>query len=181
MRTLVHVCCASCLIGTLRALREEGVEAEGFFHNPNIHPFREFRKRIRALEVYLECDPAPVEIDERYGLRQFVEEIYRPNRRARCEACYAARLERTAGRARERGFESFTTTLLVSPYQYHELVREAGERAGREAGVEFLYRDFRGYFEFGHAEAKRRHLYRQQYCGCCFSEYERYGKGAGGG
>ena len=174
MRVLVHVCCAGCYLGVLRALREEGVEAEGFFTNPNIHPFREFRKRVRALEVCLECDPVPTEIDGRYGLQEFVEEIYRPVRRERCAACYAVRLRRTAARALERGFEGFTTTLLVSLYQSHEVIREVGERVGAEVGVGFVYRDFRPFFEWSQAEAKRRHLYRQQYCGCCFSEYERY-------
>ena len=175
MGVLVHVCCAGCYIGVLRALREEGVDGEGYFVNPNIHPFREFRKRMRALEVYLECDAAPTEFVRGYGLREFVEEIYRPVRGERCAACYEARLRKTAVRALARGFEGFTTTLLVSPHQEHEVVRAVGERVGAEVGVGFLYRDFRGFFAWGQAEAKRRHLYRQQYCGCCFSEYERYG------
>lgn len=176
MSVLVHVCCAGCYVGALRALREEGVEAEGFFANPNIHPFREFRKRVRALEVYLECDPVPTEIDRRYGLKEFVEEIYRPVRLDRCAACYEARLRSTAARALERGFDGFTTTLLISPHQYHDVIREVGERVGAEVGVGFVYRDFRPFFKWAQAETRRRQLYRQQYCGCCFSEYERYKK-----
>lgn len=174
MKTLLHVCCASCFIGVLMALRREGIEVEGFFHNPNIHPFLEFRKRIKALKVYLESDKVPTMIDDEYGLERFVREVYHPDRCRRCEACYEARLRRTAEVAREKGFDRFTTTLLVSPHQYHKMIREVGERVAAKVGVGFLYRDFRPFHEAGNDEAKRRHLYRQQYCGCCFSEYERY-------
>ena len=174
MRTLIHICCAPCLIAPLEFLRAEGIAPAGFFYNPNIHPFLEFRKRIKALRVFLEIDDLPVEIDSEYGLDLFVREVYNPNRRTRCGNCYSLRLLRTAVKAREGGFDNFTTTLLVSPHQDHGLVRETGLRAAREAGTNFLYRDFRPLDERSHELARRRMLYRQSYCGCCFSEYERY-------
>ena len=174
MRTLIHICCAPCLIAPLESLRAEGIASAGFFYNPNIHPFLEFRRRIKALRVFLEADDLPVEIDAEYGLDLFVREAYDPNRRTRCENCYSLRLHRTAVKAREEGFDNFTTTLLVSPHQDHDLVRETGLRAAEEAGINFLYRDFRPLDERSHELARRRMLYRQSYCGCCFSEYERY-------
>jgi len=174
MTTLIHACCAPCLIAPLEALRAEGMAVAGFFYNPNIHPFLEFRKRIKALQVFLESDDLPVEIDTAYGLDLFVREVYDPSRRKRCENCYTVRLRRTAQRAREQRFDAFTTTLLVSPHQDHDLIQEVGRRAAAETGVTFLYRDFRPLHERSHAIARRRQLYRQPYCGCCFSEYERY-------
>jgi len=174
MKTLVHICCAPCLIGPLEALRAEGMELSGFFYNPNIHPFLEFRKRVKAVRVFLERDDLPVEIIEEYGLDQFVREVYAPTKRARCENCLFLRLHRTAGRAREKGLESFTTTLLGSPDQDHALVREVGLRVAAATGVNFLYRDFRPLHERSHEAARQRQLYLQSYCGCCFSEYERY-------
>ena len=174
MKTLIHVCCTPCLIAPLRALRDDKIEVSGFFYNPNIHPFLEFRKRIKALRVFLEGDDVPMDIDEEYGLEKFVREIYHPQKHRRCFNCYSARMEQTARRARESGIETFTTTLLVSPHQNHDLVREAAERASEKTGVAFLYRDFRPLHELSHREAKRKMLYLQQYCGCCFSEYERY-------
>ena len=174
MKTLLHVCCAGCLIGALEALRGEGAEVEGIFANPNIHPLLEFRKRMKAVKVYLESDPLPVIFDEDYGLETFVQKIHHPDRSKRCQRCYEARLRRTAEAARAMGFDSFTTTLLISPHQYHDVIRAVGEQVAGRVGVPFLYRDFRPRHQAAHAEAGRRHLYRQQYCGCCFSEYERY-------
>ena len=174
MKVLIHVCCAPCLIGPLEALRAEGLQLSGFFYNPNIHPFLEFRKRIKAVRVFLEKDDVPIEIVEEYGLEMFVREIYRPDRRERCRNCHFMRLRRTAERAREMGFDAFTTTLLGSPHQDHDLLRESGERAEEMERVSFLYRDFRPLHERSHELARRRQLYLQPYCGCCFSEYERF-------
>jgi len=174
MRTLIHVCCAPCLLGPLGVLREQGMELQGLFYNPNIHPLLEFRRRVKALRVFLEADDLPVEMVEEYGLEQFVREVYHPVKRVRCSRCYFLRLHETAVRAREQGFDCFTTTLLGSPHQDHDLVREAGERAAAQVGVGFLYRDFRHLHHLAHQEARQRRLYLQPYCGCCFSEYERY-------
>lgn len=174
MKLLIHICCAPCLIGPLERLRAEHMEVEGTFYNPNIHPFLEFRKRMKALRVFLESDDLLVEIDGTYGLEKFVTEVYAPDRHKRCENCYALRLRHTARRARDRGFDAFTTTLLVSTRQDHELIREVGDQAAAEAGTEFLYRDFRPLNDRSHEQAKRRRLYLQSYCGCCFSEYERF-------
>lgn len=174
MRVLIHVCCAPCLIGPLEMLRAEGMAPAGLFYNPNIHPLLEFRKRVKALRVFLERDDLPVEIVEEYGLDFFVRAIYDSDRRTRCGRCHAHRLRRTAGRAKEQGFDAFTTTLLGSPHQDHALLQEMGRRAAEESGVPFLYRDFRPLHERGHEAARRRQLYLQPYCGCVFSECERF-------
>lgn len=180
---LLHVCCAPCLAGPLGALRAEGFQPVGFFYNPNIHPLIEFRRRLKALKVFCESDPLPIFFCEEYGLETFLGRVWAggppsegPGRSGveRCAACYRLRLERTAQEARARGIGRFTTTLLVSPHQRHDLVRRCGEEAAREAGVEFVYRDFRPLAGRSAEEARRRRLYRQSYCGCLFSEEERY-------
>ena len=74
------------------------------------------------------------------------------------------------GQAAEGGFDSFTSSLFISPYQNHELMREVAERAAAEYGVEFLYRDFRPYFRAGQERARELGFYIQKYCGCVFSE-----------
>ncbi len=174
MKVLLHICCAACFIGAGKSLDGEGLEVEGLFYNPNIHPLLEFRKRIKAMKVLLENVRTPVTIDESYGLDLFMREVYRPEPGIRCVRCYELRLRRTADVAREQGADAFTTTLLISPHQMHDTIRRVGERIGEESGVPFLYRDFRALDRKAHDDAKRRHLYLQQYCGCCFSEYERY-------
>lgn len=170
---LLHICCAPCLCAPLEALRGEGFAVEGFFFNPNIHPLLEFRKRVKALRVFLESDPLQAEICESYGLGEFLEQVA-PPAEGRCARCHAMRLERTARLAAEKGLPAFTTTLLASRHQDHASVRRAGERAAESAGVEFVYRDFRPLADRSAEIAKKRQLYRQSYCGCVFSEEERY-------
>ena len=94
----------------------------------------------------------------------------------RCGYCYACRMERTAQYAAENGFERFSTTLLVSPYQNRAMICAVGAEMGARYGVEFLYRDFRPGFRQGQAKARELGLYMQKYCGCVFSEEERYAR-----
>jgi predicted adenine nucleotide alpha hydrolase (AANH) superfamily ATPase len=96
------------------------------------------------------------------------------DRASRCAWCYRTRLEKTAAQAAEGGWEGFSTTLLISPWQDHQGIRRAGEQAAEKYGVPFLYRDFRPLFREGQKKAREMGLYRQKYCGCVFSEEERY-------
>jgi len=93
---------------------------------------------------------------------------------SRCEQCYKRRLEATADQARKEGYSSFSTTLLVSPYQNHDLIIRLGQEAAKKYSVDFFYHDFRSLFHNGKKNAIKQKLYRQQYCGCIFSEYERF-------
>jgi len=156
-----------------------GYETVAFFFNPNIHPYREFRKRLRAAEVAAEARKVELVTERTYGLQQYLDEIL-PAGCRRCRACYDLRLGRSAREAARRGLDCFTTTLLVSTHQKHEQVRAAGEAAGERHGIEFVYRDWRERMAEGIASAKRRSLYRQQYCGCIWSEYERFAPGETG-
>ena len=108
-----------------------------------------------------------------YGLRPFVRTVAE-DISGRCVKCYEMRLFEAARQAREGGFDSFTSSLFISPYQKHELMQEVAERAAVEYGVTFLYRDFRPYFRAGQERARELGFYMQKYCGCIFSEEERY-------
>ena len=83
-------------------------------------------------------------------------------------------MERTARYAAEHGFEQFSTTLLVSPYQNRELICATGDAMGRKYGVEFVPFDFRPRFKAGQEEARALGLYMQKYCGCVYSEEDRF-------
>ena len=115
----------------------------------------------------------PLVCIDTYGLREFVRLVY-PELDDRCEKCYDVRLEKAAAYAAENGFDSFTTSLLISPYQKHDLIAEVAQRKAEKYGVEFLYRDFRPYFREGQKKAREAGYYMQKYCGCIFSEEERY-------
>lgn len=108
-----------------------------------------------------------------YDLRGFITHVA-DNIDGRCAYCYQVRMEETARYAAEHGFDSFTTSLLISPYQNHEAICAVARAMGGEYGVEFLYRDFRPLFREGQQFARDHGFYMQKYCGCVFSEEDRY-------
>lgn len=185
-RILLHTCCAVCFEAVVGELEKEGWEVTAFFYNPNIHPYREFAKRLRASEVAAEGRKVPLVSEKSYGLQTYLDEILpagdarrTASTQARCGACYRLRLDRTAREAAANGFDAFTTTLLASGHQDHDEVLRAGEAASALRSVEFLARDWRDRLGAGLESARRKSLYRQQYCGCIWSEYERFGPKAG--
>ena len=173
MKTLLHICCAPCANQCIELLRSEGTEVTGYWYNPNIHPFTEYRARRNCLREYARSIDLPLIERNDYGLRPFVRAVA-ADISGRCVKCYEMRLYETARRAKEEGFDSFTSSLFISPYQKHELMRKVAEAAAEEYGVEFLYRDFRPLFRAGQEKARELGFYMQKYCGCVFSEEERY-------
>ena len=147
---LIHACCAPCVSPILDEVHDYHV----FWYNPNIHPYREYLRRLETLKKLKEEKHFTLIVDPEYPLQNWLEIAIKLNKKSdvlRCRFCYADRLERTARYAKENGYEYFTTSLLYSPYQKHELVKEIGESIAKKYG-----------------------LYRQGYCGCIFSEFDRY-------
>ena len=172
---LMHTCCAPCSLSCIDPLRAEGIEPVAFWYNPNIHPWKEYEARRDCLLTYAPTIEMQVIVDEDYGLRTFVEHVA-SDIDHRCTYCYQHRLEVTALYAAEHGYEAFTSTLLASLYQDLEAIRAAAEKYARQYGVEFLYRDFRPNFRAGNQRARELGFYMQKYCGCVFSEQDRYQK-----
>ena len=173
MNTLMHICCAPCANGCVASLRDEGIAVTGFWYNPNIHPFTEYRARRNCVREYAQSIGLPLIEQDEYALRPFIRAVAE-NIDHRCETCYKMRLFATAKKAAQDGFDSFTSSLFISPYQDHECMRRAAEEAAQMFGVSFLYRDFRPLFKQGQQTAREREFYMQKYCGCVFSEEERY-------
>ena len=172
---LLHCCCAPCSLSCIDPLREEGLEPVAFWYNPNIHPWKEYQARRDCLLEYAPTIGMEVRVQEDYGLREFVCHVA-DNIDGRCTYCYEHRLEGIARYAAAHGFSAFTTTLLASTYQQHDNIARAAERYARQYGVEFLYRDFRPNFRAGNQKARELGFYMQKYCGCVFSEADRYQK-----
>ena len=145
------------------------------WYNPNIHPWKEYEARRDCLLTYAPTIEMQVIVDEDYGLRTFVEHVA-SDIDHRCTYCYQHRLEETARYAAEHGYGAFTSTLLASLYQDHDGIKAAAEKYARQYGVEFLYRDFRPNFRAGNQRARELGFYMQKYCGCVFSEQDRYQK-----
>ena len=174
MKLLLHTCCAPCSIYCIDSLRKEGIEPTVYWFNPNIHPYIEYKTRKETLEQYTSSINVKAIFEENYGLREFCKNVIN-NLENRCkDYCYPVRLEQTAKYAKENGYDSFSTTLLVSPYQKHEAIIEVAKTMEEKYGVKFLYRDFRVGFREGQAKARELGLYMQKYCGCVFSEEDRY-------
>ena len=174
MKLLLHTCCAPCSVYCIDELRSENIEPTVYWFNPNIHPYMEYKARRDCLKEYTNSINVNAIFEENYGLDDFCKNVVN-SLETRCQDyCYPVRLEQTAKYAKENGFDTISTTLLVSPYQKHDIIKELGEVISKKYGVEFLYRDFRVGFREGQAKAREIGLYMQKYCGCIFSEEIRY-------
>jgi tRNA A37 threonylcarbamoyladenosine dehydratase/predicted adenine nucleotide alpha hydrolase (AANH) superfamily ATPase len=174
MKLLFHCCCGPCAAGCIESLADETVAPTLFWYNPNIHPSAEYRSRRNALSAFAAAQKLELEMADEYGLRSFLRETAsKTEAPERCELCYRMRLTKTAEYAAEKGFDAFSTSLLISPYQQHDVIRRLGEELAARYGMEFLYRDFRPLFRHGQAQARALGLYMQKYCGCIYSEEER--------
>ncbi len=172
-RLLLHICCAPCAIYPVETLRAEGVELMGYFYPHNIHPYTECLRRRETLEGYAEAIGLRVIYERGFDLTGFLRRAaFRESHR--CLPCYHDRLRSAALVARRGRFDAFSTTLLYSRFQKHDDIREIGESVSKATGVPFHYADFRAGWDRGVAESRRMGLYRQQYCGCIYSERERY-------
>lgn len=152
MKLLLHICCAPCSVACIRQLRGEGIEPVGFWYNPNIHPFTEYRSRRNCLTEYAKSIGLELVMEDEYGLRPFVQAVCHDVEN-RCGYCYACRLAKTAQYAAEHGFDAFCTTLTVSPYQNTPLIFETGEKLAEKFGLKFAPYDFSPRFREGQAEA----------------------------
>ena len=184
VRVLLHVCCGPCAIMPIRELLAEGFTLAGWFHNPNIHPLAEYLRRRAGAATAASAHGIPLFFPKfdpdfsgksEYGVTAWCRTALNYEG-GRCLFCRESRFEAVAHEARDRGFDAFTSSLLYSRRQDHDGMRAAGERASALTGVPFLYRDFRPFWQTGIAASKELDIYRQQYCGCVFSEEERYAR-----
>ena len=173
MKVLMHSCCGPCSAYPIKRLREEGHDITGYWYNLNIHPYKEYESRLNAYKEYAKLVDLDIIVEDYYGLREFTKNVIN-DLDNRCEYCYRSRLSKVAKYAKENGYEAFTTTLLVSPYQKHDLIIKVCNEISKKYDIEFLYEDFRPHFREGQAMFRETGLYMQKYCGCVFSEEERY-------
>ncbi|MBF0112662.1 MAG: epoxyqueuosine reductase QueH [Desulfamplus sp.] len=175
MRLLLHTCCAPCTIYPLKVLQNENIDVMGFFYRHNIHPFSECLRREETLINFAKIKGIKVILQQSYELERFLQSVaFREDKR--CRFCYHDRLSSSAKVAKKGKFEAFSSTLLYSRFQNHDLIREIGESVSKEVGIPFFYRDFRDGWKEGIEESKELGMYRQQYCGCIYSEKDRFYK-----
>ena len=173
-KVLLHICCGPCAIYPWRVLEKQNFLVEGLFYNPNIEPYSEYNNRKSALDKL----QRNLNLTLHYG--DYEEDLYhkatkdiRSNKSERCRSCFRLRLEKTCDFASDKGFDYFTTTLLVSPYQDQEAIRDIGNRVCENKKSKFWFYDFREGFRQTQEKAKELNMYRQRYCGCLYSLEER--------
>ncbi|MBU4315890.1 MAG: epoxyqueuosine reductase QueH [Proteobacteria bacterium] len=175
MKMLLHICCGPCAVYPVETLRSHNFDIMGYFYRNNIHPFSECAKREETLKTYADNVQLKVIFQEGYNLEGFLRNVaFRE--KDRCAYCYHARLETAAGIAKHGGFDAFSSTLLYSKFQNHDMIQSIGKSVAKSVGVDFYYEDFRTGWKTGIEHSKKMNLYRQQYCGCIYSEKERFYK-----
>jgi hypothetical protein len=174
-KLLLHICCAPCLMYPYKLLKDEFDVMLGYFYNPNIHPYTEYLKRQNTLKDFSEHSGLKVIYEKEYKMEEFLRSVvFREENR--CYYCLSSRLEKTALLARSSKFDYFTTTLLYSKHQKHDFIKETGLNLEKKYGVKFYYSDFRAGYKEGIELSHANNLYRQNYCGCIYSEKERFYK-----
>ncbi|MBA4371242.1 MAG: hypothetical protein C0402_00090 [Thermodesulfovibrio sp.] len=175
MKVLMHICCSNCSIYPLQKFLMDGHDVRGLWFNPNIHPYTEYTSRRDALKKLQKIWGLDLEYIDEYPLDAFLQSITGKGS-ARCEVCYSIRLDRTAETAKKMGIPAFSTSLLASPYQKFDMIKDIGKAAEQRHGVQFLAEDFRQGWHLSKTFSREFELYRQKYCGCIYSEMERYQK-----
>ncbi len=170
---LVHCCCAHCSAYSIKHWQQQGYNASALWYNPNIHPYSEHQKRLEAMQAFSKQLDFPLIEIKGYDITRYFRAI-NGDEAERCRHCFRLRLQKTAEIALEKGFSAFSSSLLISPHQKHELLAEIGSEIAAKTGIEFLYADLRKRYSDSRHITKPLELYRQQYCGCLYSEWERY-------
>ena len=175
-KILLHICCGPCAIYPIRSLQQQGFEVVGLYYNPNIHPLREYlRRREAASQVAQKLGIKLICKDDEYDPGRYLREVVH-REPSRCFFCYRLRLERSLSIARRGGFEWFSSTLLSSARQKHEQIAELASSLAGGGSPAFFYQDFRAGRKEAMEISRQWEIYRQQYCGCLYSEWERYHK-----
>lgn len=173
-KLLLHVCCGPCATEVIKRLKQD-YEVSLFFYNPNIHPKEEYDRRLDSTKKLADIEDVDLFIHD-HNDQEFFDVTEgmdnEPEGGRRCEICFDMRLDMSAKFAKENGFDIFTSSISISPYKNHFLLKTLGEKIEKKYGVKFLGDDFKknqGY-EKSIILSKEYGLYRQKYCGCIYSK-----------
>ena len=177
-KLLLHLCCGPCGLMPVSRLLEEGYSVTAWFMNPNVQPLAEYLRRREAAGQCAEHFGIPIlYADETWDITRWLRAVQgRDEAPERCAYCVTSRVQACYQACRDLGFDCVSTSLLYSRYQPHEVIAQAGRTLAAETGIPFVYRDFRSDWQAGIDLSRTLGLYRQPYCGCVYSEAERYQK-----
>lgn len=170
-KLLLHACCGVCALEPVRLLKEESRDFSVAYINSNIHPQDEYEMRLDALKDYV-CEPNELDLFVgKYDTDEWNERvaIHGQNKRERCRACYRLRFEELAQTAAEKGYDSISTTLTISPYQYKDIIFEELDRAAKPYNLQVEKVDYSEHYWDAQNISRQNGMYRQKYCGCSIS------------
>ncbi|MDD5503968.1 MAG: epoxyqueuosine reductase QueH [Candidatus Omnitrophica bacterium] len=176
MKILLHICCAPCAVYSVMKLKEKYGQVKCFFYNPNIHPVSEYHMRRSSCLDLARHMGIDIVFHKDYMFEDFFRKTALHEKDSRCGLCWSLRIGETAEYAAKNAFDGFTSTLFISPYQDHEMMKQIAEDAQKRYSVPFIYEDFRPGFRKSHSMSRDMGLYHQKYCGCIYSERERFMK-----
>lgn len=179
---LLHTCCAPCSTATIEELMQEFPNAHisVFYYNPNIFPEEEYKKRKNEQIRYIKLlNSSNIDIiDADYDPTNFEKNVKGLENEkeggGRCSVCFLMRLDKTAKKAKEMGYDAFTTSLTVSPHKNAKIINEIGTMLSNKYKIDFLVRDFKKKdgFKRSIVISKENNIYRQNYCGCKYSIWQ---------
>lgn len=171
---LLHICCAPCMPHVVDVLKQD-FAVTAFYFNPNIYPPDEYQKRLTEVKSFSQKAEIPL-MENEYSPHDWVEAVKGMEQEKeggkRCVLCYTFRLKAAADKAQELKFDYFTTVLSISPHKNAALINQIGESLAAERGVKFYSADFKKKdgFKISMQRAKELNFYRQNYCGCVYSQ-----------
>lgn len=175
-KILLHACCGPCSLEPTRLLQAEGFDITIAYSNANIQPRAEYEHRLKTLITWADLQGISV-IEGTYDPQEWRRRIgpaesWGPDHAERCRRCYRMRLEEAARMAADGGFDCLSTTLAVSPYQFSDIVHEELDAAAAAVGLPSVFRDFRPAYPEATRRSRALGMYRQNFCGCAFSNAE---------
>lgn len=173
MNILLHQCCGPCSIYPIITIQNMGHSVTTYFFNHNIHPVQEYYKRMEGAILVSRHYNIECIVEDYYGLVEFLRHNVN-NEKERCLYCYERRLDKVAEKATLLKMDAFSSSLLYSKMQNHDKIKEIAENISKKYNIEFFYYDFRQGWQEGIDISKELEIYRQNYCGCIYSEEDRF-------
>ncbi|MFC1613070.1 epoxyqueuosine reductase QueH [Patescibacteria group bacterium] len=179
-KILLHCCCAPCAayVSELLGLT---YDVSLFFYNPNIHPESEYQLRLKEIEHFAHFKEMNLIIGD-YNVSEWLQDIKgyenEPECGKRCNICYYERFKKTAKVARRKKFDVWGTTLSISPHKDAEAINKIGRELKNKYKIDFLEADFKKNDGFKRSLelSNQYNFYRQNYCGCLFSQLPQINK-----
>jgi len=173
MKVLLHTDSAYFTTYTHRILKKENLEVMGYWFNPQVHPFEEYRKRFLMMKMYAVLEDLSMVFEPGYEIEEYLTKQAKLKQKpAICDFCFHHILTQTAKYAKKLKMDYFATTWCADPQINQPLLKKVGKEVGEKVGVRFYYRPFFEEKDKVFQASNELKIYHQKWCGCLYSEKE---------